>query len=176
LAGPVVAAAVIFDPSRLPSDLESGLDDSKKLAKPLRELFYQRIIAVAPYGIGQASVEEIDRLNILQASMLAMRRAFANLPEPPSCAIVDGNCDPELGVPTQCLVGGDGASLSIAAASILAKVTRDRLMMELSGEFPGYGWETNAGYGTVQHQRALVEIGVTPHHRKSFAPVAKLLK
>jgi ribonuclease HII len=175
-AGPVVAAAVVFDRSRLPAGLETGLDDSKKLSRPVREKLFDRIVSNARYGIGQASVEEIDTLNILQASMLAMRRAFASLPEPPDCAIVDGNCDPGLGVPTRCLVGGDGSSLSVAAASIIAKVTRDRIMAELALEFPDYGWETNAGYGTRQHQQGLLETGVTPHHRRSFAPIARLLK
>lgn len=175
-AGPVVAAAVVLDPPRMPSELIAGLDDSKKLRKPVRELLYDHIRAGAAHGVGLASVEEIDEMNILQATMLAMRRAFAGLPEAPQFAIIDGNRDPGLGVPTQCLVGGDASSLSIAAASILAKVTRDRIMEGLAGEFPGYGWEANAGYGTKQHQRGLAINGVTPHHRKTFAPIAKLLK
>lgn len=175
-AGPVVAAAVILNPSKLPAELVAGLDDSKKLRKPVRELLYGHIVAGAAHGVGQASVEEIEELNILQATMLAMRRAFESLPEAPQYAIVDGNRDPGLGVPTRCLVGGDASSLSIAAASILAKVTRDRIMEGLASEFPGYGWEKNAGYGTKQHQQGLAENGVTPHHRRSFAPIAKLLK
>jgi ribonuclease HII len=175
-AGPVVAAAVILDPSKMTPELTAGLDDSKKLRKPVRELLYGHIRAVAAHGVGQANVEEIDRLNILQATMLAMRRAFENLPEAPQYAIVDGNRDPGLGVPTRCLVGGDASSLSIAAASIIAKVTRDRLMEGLAREFPGYGWEKNAGYGTKLHQQGLAEKGVTPHHRKTFAPIAKLIK
>jgi len=174
-AGPVVAAAVVLDRSTFPQDLAAQIDDSKKLRKPVRDLLFQHIGAIAPHAIAQASVEEIDRLNILQASMLAMRRAFENLPEAPACALVDGNCDPRLGVPTRCLVGGDGHSLSIAAASILAKVARDRIMTGLARRFPGYGWDTNAGYGTKEHQRGLAELGVTPHHRRSFAPIAKLL-
>lgn len=175
-AGPVVAAAVILDRAKLPPDLAAELDDSKKLSKAVRERLFSHIEAKATYGIGQASVDEIDALNILQASMLAMRRAFENLPRKPQYAIVDGNRDPGLGVPTRCIVGGDASSLSIAAASILAKVTRDRIMADLAREFPGYGWEKNAGYGTKQHQQGLVEKGVTPHHRRSFAPIAKLLK
>lgn len=175
-AGPVVAAALILDPLQMPAELIAGLDDSKKLRKPVREFLYDQIREVATPGVGQASVEEIDAINILQATMLAMRRAFANLPQAPHYAIVDGNRDPGLGVPTRCLVGGDASSLSIAAASIIAKVTRDRIMEGLAREFPGYGWETNAGYGTRRHQQGLADIGVTPHHRKSFAPVAKLLK
>jgi len=175
-AGPVVAAAVILNPPKMPAELIAGLDDSKKLRKPIREALYDHIMTGAAHGIGQASVEEIDSLNILQATMLAMRRAFANLPHPAQFAIVDGNRDPGLGVPTHCLVGGDASSLSIAAASILAKVTRDRIMEGLAHEFPGYGWEKNAGYGTKLHQQGLVEHGVTPHHRRSFAPIKKLLK
>jgi ribonuclease HII len=174
-AGPVVAAAVILNPSRMPAELIAGLDDSKKLRKPVRDLLFDQIRAAAAPGVGLASVEEIDELNILQATMLAMRRAFENLPETPQYAIVDGNRDPGLGVPTRCLVGGDASSLSIAAASIVAKVTRDRIMTALARDCPGYGWEKNAGYGTPQHQQGLAENGVTPHHRKSYAPIAKLI-
>lgn len=175
-AGPVVAAAVILNPSVMPAELVAKLDDSKKLRKPVRELLHDRIQACAAYGVGLASVDEIDEMNILQATMLAMRRAFANLPQSPDYAIVDGNRDPGLGLPTHCLIGGDASSLSIAAASILAKVTRDRIMGGLAREFPGYGWEKNAGYGTKLHQQGLAESGVTPHHRRSFAPIKKLLK
>jgi ribonuclease HII len=175
-AGPVVAAAVILNPSRMPAELIAGLDDSKKLRKSVRDLLFDQIRAAAAPGVGLASVEEIDELNILQATMLAMRRAFENLPETPRYAIVDGNRDPGLGVPTRCLVGGDASSLSIAAASIIAKVTRDRIMTALARDCPGYGWEKNAGYGTPQHQQGLAENGITPHHRRSFAPIAKLLQ
>lgn len=175
-AGPVVAAAVILEPSRLPAELIAGLDDSKKLGRPVREMLYGHIKASAAHGVGQASVAEIDEMNILRATMLAMRRAFENLPEPPQFAIVDGNRDPGLGLPTRCLVGGDASSLSIAAASILAKVTRDWIMQDLALRFPGYGWEKNAGYGTKLHQQGLAEHGVTPHHRRSYAPIAKLIK
>ena len=175
-AGPVVAAAVILEPSKLPAELIAGLDDSKKLGRPVRERLYGQIKESTAHGIGQASVEEIDEINILQATMLAMRRAFQNLPEPAQFAIVDGNRDPGLGVPTRCLIGGDASSLSIAAASILAKVTRDRIMEDLARRFPGYGWEKNAGYGTKQHQQGLAQYGVTPHHRRSYAPIAKILK
>lgn len=175
-AGPVVAAAVILEPSKMPPELIAGLDDSKKLRKPVREMLYDHIKAGAAHGVGQASVEEIDEINILQATMLAMRRAFENLPDAPQFAIVDGNRDPGLGVSTRCLIGGDASSLSIAAASILAKVTRDLIMEGLASEFPGYGWEKNAGYGTKRHQQGLAEYGVTPHHRRTFAPIAKLIK
>lgn len=175
-AGPVVAAAVVLDPARLPPELMRGLDDSKKLARPVRELMYDMVTANAATGVGIAGVQEIDRLNILAATMLAMRRAFEALPLPAPAAIVDGNRDPELGCPTWCLVGGDASSLSIAAASVVAKVTRDRIMASLARECPGYGWENNAGYGTKQHAEALSRLGVTPHHRRSFAPVARLCK
>lgn len=175
-AGPVVAAAVVLDPTRLPPELVRGLDDSKKLAKTVRELMYDMVAASAVTGVGIATVEEIDRLNILAATMLAMRRAFRALSLPVPCAIVDGNRAPELGCRTYCLVGGDGRSLSIAAASVVAKVTRDRIMARLAREHPGYGWEHNAGYGTKQHAEALSRLGVTPHHRRSFAPVARLCK
>lgn len=175
-AGPVVAAAVVLDPTRLPPEMMRGLDDSKKLARPVRELMYDMVTASAVTAVGMASVEEIDRLNILAATMLAMRRAFDALSLDAPCAIVDGNRAPDLGCRTYCLVGGDGSSLSIAAASVVAKVTRDRIMAGLAREFPGYGWERNAGYGTKQHAEALSSLGVTPHHRRSFAPVARLCK
>lgn len=176
LAGPVVAGAVVLDPARLPPEMATGLDDSKKLTRAARELMYDLVMANAATGIGIAAVKEIDDINILQATLLAMRRAFDALPFQPGAAIVDGNATPDLDCPTWCLVGGDGRSLSIAAASIIAKVTRDRIMVELARKNPGYGWERNAGYGTVEHKTALVELGVTPHHRRSFAPVAKLCK
>jgi ribonuclease HII len=175
-AGPVVAAAVVLDTQCMPPELAAGLDDSKKLKRPVRERLFELIAAHAAAGVGQASVAEIDTLNILQATMLAMRRAVDALPVRPAHAIVDGNRAPELDIPTRTLVGGDARALSIAAASIVAKVTRDRIMARLADECPGYGWERNAGYGTRQHGAALETHGVTPHHRKSFAPVAKLLK
>ena len=174
LAGPVVAAAVMFDPSRLPREMLDGLDDSKKLTRRARAAMYDLVMANAHTGVGQASVSEIDEINILQATLLAMRRAFDSLPGRPDRAIVDGNFAPELGCPTSCLIGGDASSLTIAAASIVAKVTRDRLMAELAREHPGYGWRHNAGYGTREHLAALGRLGVTPHHRRTFAPVAKL--
>jgi len=175
-AGPVVAAAVVLDPARLSPEMLGGLDDSKKLAKPVRQLMYDMVTASAVTAVGIAGVEEIDRLNVLEATMLAMRRAFDALSLPVPCAIVDGNRAPELGCRTYCLVGGDGSSLSVAAASVVAKVTRDRIMAGLASEYPGYGWEHNAGYGTREHADALSRLGVTPHHRRSFAPVARLCK
>jgi ribonuclease HII len=173
LAGPVVAAAVILDAGNIPK----GLNDSKKLTSKKREALVLEIEATALIGIGQASVEEIDDINILEASMLAMRRALQNLPKDPVACLVDGNRDPGLSFPTRCLIKGDSLSLSIAAASIIAKVFRDKLMTELAKKHPEYGWEQNAGYGVPHHLKALDAVGPCPHHRKSFQPVrAKLLK
>jgi ribonuclease HII len=174
LAGPVFAAAVMLDRARLPREMLDGLDDSKKLTRRARAAMYDLVMANARTGVGQASVAEIDGINILQATMLAMRRAFEDLPGRPQFAIVDGNRAPDLGCPTSCLIGGDASSLTIAAASIVAKVTRDRLMAALAREHPGYGWRRNAGYGTREHLAALDRLGVTPHHRRTFAPVARL--
>lgn len=172
LAGPVVAAAVILDPATLPA----GLRDSKQLAKTTRERLFDAIRAAArAYGIGIASVEEIDHINILEASMLAMRRAVAALAMTPTACLVDGNRDPGTGFLTRTVVGGDRRSLSIAAASILAKVTRDRIMADLALGHPAYGWEKNAGYGVPAHLDSLRLVGVSPHHRRSFAPVHKIL-
>jgi len=171
-AGPVVAAATILDAKRYPN----GLNDSKKLSSAQREQLYILIMEQAQTGIGIASVEEIDSLNILQASLLAMRRAFEALPVIADVALVDGNRPPQLSCKIQTVIGGDGKCLSIAAASIIAKVTRDRMMAELAREFPHYGWERNAGYGTVAHQKGLAEHGVTIHHRRSFAPIRLLLE
>lgn len=170
-AGPVVAAAVILD-----RDWDAdGVDDSKRLTAAARARLRREIEAHAEIGTGQASVCEIDRLNILNATLLAMRRAVAALPRVPECALVDGNRLPNLPCPAQAVTGGDAQSLSIAAASIVAKVERDRLMARLAADFPGYGWERNAGYGTPEHAAALERLGVTPHHRRSFAPVARRL-
>ncbi|HAA92132.1 MAG TPA: ribonuclease HII [Rhodospirillaceae bacterium] len=174
-AGPVVAAAVILDRSRVQQELLLGLDDSKKLTAKKREALFVLLPECAEIGLGRAEVDEIDTLNILQASLLAMRRAYDALSTPPQSALVDGNRAPDLPCFVETIVKGDGRSLSIAAASIVAKVSRDREMAELATSFPGYGWERNAGYGTKQHREALAELGVTPHHRKSFAPIAALL-
>ena len=168
LAGPVVAAAVIFSGGTAPP----GIDDSKKLRSAAREALFAAIMASAEVGIGQASVAEIDRLNILQATFLAMRRALAALSPPPGHALIDGNrLPPGLPCPATTIVRGDSHSLSIAAASIIAKVTRDRLMLDLAAAHPGYGWERNMGYGTPVHLAGLARLGPTPHHRLSFAPV-----
>ncbi len=175
LAGPVVAAAVILPCGPLP-DWCAKLDDSKVLKPTAREALFDRIVAECPHGIGEASVAEIDDLNILQATFLAMRRAVAALPVRPACALVDGNRRPPgLDCRAETLVDGDALSLSIGAASILAKVTRDRIMADLARRHPGYGWERNAGYGTAEHMDAINRLGVTPQHRRSFAPVSKQL-
>ena len=173
LAGPVVAAAVILDPARLPQALLDRLDDSKKLSKRNREELAELVPATAIIGFGEASVEEIDRLNILQATFLAMRRAYDALGRACDHALVDGNRPPRLPCPIRCVVGGDGISLSIAAASVVAKVRRDAMMAELALAHPEFGWERNAGYGTAEHLEALKRLGPTPHHRRSFAPVAQ---
>ncbi|MFQ5623002.1 MAG: ribonuclease HII [Paracoccaceae bacterium] len=171
-AGPVVAAAVI-----LPAGCAiSGIDDSKKLTKLRRERLCREIVAVADVGLGDASVKEIDELNILAASHLAMCRAVAALPRAPAFALVDGNrLPPGLPCPARAIVKGDARSASIAAASIVAKVARDRIMAELAARFPGYGWESNAGYGVPAHRDALHRLGVTPHHRRSFRPIHNML-
>lgn len=169
LAGPVVAAAVILDPTRP----ITGLADSKTLSAARRAELFEQIMANAVVGIAQASVAEIDRLNILAASLLAMRRACARLRVRPNRCLVDGNQDPGLGIPTQLIIGGDGSQPAIGAASIIAKVARDRLLTRLARRYPAYGWQQNAGYGTRQHLDALSLVGPTPHHRRSFAPVAQ---
>ncbi len=171
-AGPVVAAAVILDPLTIPD----GLNDSKLLTASRREALATEIRRAASVGVGVASVSEIEAMNILQASFLAMRRAVAALGRRPSLALVDGHMSPPgLPCPSRPVVGGDGLALSIAAASIVAKVTRDGIMVALSQQFPGYGWETNMGYGTRGHVEGLGRLGVSPHHRRSFAPVHKML-
>jgi ribonuclease HII len=174
-AGPVVAAAAILDPNRLPASLADLIDDSKKLAPAQRVAVFIKLRPYARIGIGAASVEEIDSVNILQATFLAMARAVAALGIMPDLALVDGNRLPTLPCRAQPVIGGDGLCLSIAAASIAAKVTRDALMARLAARHPGFGWERNAGYGTPEHARAIDALGVTRHHRRSFAPIAKAL-
>lgn len=172
LAGPVVAAAVVLDPARLPA----GLNDSKKLTARTRDRLFEAVMAEAQVGVGQASVEEIDDLNILRASHLAMCRAIAALPAQPGLALIDGNLLPrDLSCTGKAVVKGDALSLSIGAASIIAKVTRDRIMVDLAQQHPGYGWEKNAGYPTKLHRDALERLGVTPHHRRSFKTVHNIL-
>lgn len=170
LAGPVVAAAVILDRSRFPR----GIDDSKALPASAREALCARLYKVAAVGVGIASVEEIDTLNILWARLLAMSRAVDALGLDPAMVLVDGNRCPRWERPSLAIVGGDGKCRSIAAASIVAKVTRDRMMANFARDYPGYGWERNMGYPTPEHQRALRALGPTPLHRRSFAPVRQL--
>jgi len=174
-AGPVVAAAVILDVATLPLSLAEVIDDSKMLNARRREDIAQQLRICARIGIGAAATAEISALNILGATFLAMRRAVGALDVLPDLALVDGNRLPPLPCPARTIIKGDGISLSIAAASIIAKVTRDRLMVRLGARYPGFGWERNAGYGTAEHQAALNRLGVTPHHRKSFAPIVKML-
>lgn len=172
LAGPVAAAAVVLDPAAIPP----GLNDSKVLSAKRREALFDLIHAHAQVGLGWASVEEIDALNIRAASLLAMRRAVEGLGFVPDAALIDGNACPE-GLPCAgvTLVKGDAKSLSVAAASIIAKVARDRVMAGLAQAHPGYGWEVNQGYPTAAHLVALQDMGVTPHHRRSFRPVHHIL-
>jgi len=176
LAGPVVAAAVVLDHRRFPKSLRDGLDDSKVLSIEEREACYgalRRCVArgTAHIGVGAASAREIDSINILRAALLAMARAVAALGVRPDVALVDGNIAPPLACPVRTIVKGDGLSFSIAAASVVAKVTRDRIMRALAQRYRGYGWETNVGYGTREHGDAILKLGPTPHHRRSFAPV-----
>jgi len=172
LCGPVTAAAVVLDPTNIPK----GLNDSKKLTEKKRLALFDEILACADCSIAHASVQEIDEINILRASHLAMERAVAGLKRPADFALIDGNMIPKgLTIPAESVVKGDSRSVSIAAASIIAKVERDRIMADLAAEFPGYGWEKNAGYGTKQHLDALLSLGVTPHHRRSFKPVHNIL-
>ena len=172
LAGPVTAAAVVLDPARIPE----GLNDSKALTAKRREVLYDIIMDVAEVSIAHASVEEIDQINILRASHLAMERAIAGLPTPPDHVLIDGNLIPRgLTLSSEAIIKGDARSVSISAASIMAKICRDRLMVGLAQQHPGYGWETNAGYPSKSHKAALLDLGVTPHHRRSFKPVHNIL-
>jgi len=177
LAGPVVAGAVVFPQLKIAPGLASALDDSKKLSPKKREKLYEALFASdALIGVGMASAAEIDEVNILQATFLAMRRALDNVGAKVDLALVDGNRDPKLYCPALTIVKGDSLSLSIAAASIVAKVTRDRIMAKLALQYPFYGWDRNAAYGTKEHLEALAKYGVTPEHRKSFAPVREAMR
>jgi ribonuclease HII len=172
LAGPVVAAAVILNPLRF----IEGLADSKKLSERRREQLYGVICESAlAWSVGRADVEEIDRINILQASLLAMQRAVAGLQPAPQHALVDGNKAPELPCTAEAIIQGDVTEPCISAASIIAKVTRDREMVELDGRYPGYGFARHKGYPTKMHQQALQTLGATPIHRRSYAPVKRCL-
>lgn len=175
LAGPVVAAAVILG-ARVPRGLGRLIDDSKALDADARQIAYAALRRAQARGaveiaLGAASVAEIVRLNIFHATMLAMRRAVARLAALPDLALIDGNAAPLLDCPNRCIVGGDATCLSIAAASIVAKVTRDRAMRRLAARFPGYGWESNVGYATPAHRAALQALGPCRHHRPTFQSV-----
>ena len=171
LAGPVISAAIILNKEKIPE----GINDSKKLSKKKREVINEELISQHSFAIGIASVEEIDKINILQASLLAMKRAVLNLNIKPQAILVDGNKLPDLEYNMYPIIKGDSKSISIATASIIAKVYRDKLMQDLSLQYPGYYWEKNSGYGTKQHLLALNNLGVTPIHRKSFAPIYNIL-
>ena len=172
LAGPVTAAAVVLDPN----DIPEGLNDSKKLTARARARLHDEILARADVSIAHATVEEIDTLNILRASHLAMCRALAGLKRPPDFALIDGNLIPrDLTLPSRAIIKGDARSVSISAASIMAKICRDCVMVDLAQQHPGYGWETNMGYGSKSHMEALRNLGPTPHHRRSFKPVYQML-
>ncbi len=172
LAGPVTAAAVVLDPLRIPE----GLNDSKRLTRKARERLYDEIMQVADVSFAHASVEEIDELNILRASHLAMTRALDGLQHGADYALIDGNMIPRgLTLPAETIIKGDARSQSISAASIMAKTCRDCVMLSLAQQHPGYGWETNMGYGSKRHIEALQNLGATPHHRRSFKPVHNIL-
>jgi len=172
LAGPVTAAAVILDPAHIPD----GLNDSKKLSAKKRQALHDELLLCADVSIAHASVEEIDELNILRASHLAMERAVAGLKQSPDHLLIDGNMIPRgLTGSSEAIVKGDSRSVSISAASIVAKICRDYVMWDLAQHYPGYGWETNAGYPSKSHKSALEKLGVTPHHRRSFKPVHNIL-
>lgn len=171
LAGPVVAAAVILSQGAVPADL----DDSKCLSAAQREDIFASLLATADIGVGAASVAEIDQINVLAATMLAMERATVSLVRrlghPPDLALIDGNRAPDLVCATRTIVDGDARCASIAAASVIAKVTRDRAMTALAAVHRGYGWDHNFGYATVEHRLALTILGPSPHHRRSFSPL-----
>lgn len=180
-AGPVVSTAVILNRAHMSIELIKMIDDSKALSAKKRETIFNILIDsstknLLAYGIGEASVQEIDKINIRQATFLAMKRAIKNLGIIPDTVLIDGNATPDISIPCLSVIKGDSLSLSIAAASIIAKVTRDRLMIKLAQTYPDYGWESNAGYGTKAHQKGLRHHGVTPHHRHSYAPIRRLVQ
>ena len=180
-AGPVVAGAAVFLTREVSPELLAQLNDSKKLSAKKRKYLYELLRQEEQAGhilcgIGEASAAEIDELNILQATFMAMRRAVENLPQKPDIALIDGNRLPkDFPCANECFIGGDGRSYSIAAASILAKVYRDRLMSEMAKQYPHYGFEKNAGYGTKAHIEGLRQYGVTPQHRRSYRPIKEFL-
>ena len=172
LAGPVTAAAVVLNPD----DIPEGLNDSKQLSIKRRSVLAEALMNCAEVSVGHASVEEIEQMNILRASHVAMQRAISGLRELPDMVLIDGSMVPRgLNLPAQAVPKGDTRCLSIAAASIVAKIARDRIMVDLAQQHPGYGWETNMGYGSKSHISALQNLGVTPHHRRTFKPVHNML-
>jgi ribonuclease HII len=172
-AGPVVVAAVILNPDRIPE----GINDSKMLTPEVREALYAEIVATSCVSVSIGPVKRIDRINILQASLWGMRAAFRGLEVPQAAALIDGNLVPKrFPGKARAIVSGDALSLSVAAASIIAKVTRDRIMVKLARRYRRYGWESNKGYGTPEHARAVKKHGVCTHHRRSFAPVERALR
>ena len=177
--GPVVAACVCWPNKQIDPELATAINDSKKLSAARREALFPKIMnSNAIVGVGQASAEEIDSINILRATFLAMHRAMDQVQNrgiTPTFALIDGNKLPDWNLPMRAIIGGDAKSLSIAAASIVAKVTRDHIMQALAKQYPHYGWDRNAGYGTREHQEALLKFGITPEHRKTYAPIRKLL-
>ncbi len=170
-AGPVYSAIVILNRNCIPE----GINDSKKISEKKRIKLYKEILINHKYGIGSASPDEIDQLNILEATFLSMRRALENLIIKPDYILVDGNLSPNFNIPHENIIKGDSVSMSIAAASIIAKVERDKFMVNIDNEYPEYKWKKNKGYGTKDHQNALNAHGVTKHHRKSFSPIRKIL-
>jgi ribonuclease HII len=167
LAGPVVAAAVVLDPRRIPE----GIADSRWLSNAARRALHEAILATADIGIGVAEVDRIDSENILNATLWAMAQALSRLPSPPKLALIDGNKAPRLDCRARTIMRGESKCLSIAAASIVAKVTRDAIMISLARQYPDYGFERHKGYGTREHHAAIAMHGVTPQHRRSFRPV-----
>ena len=170
-AGPVYSAAVILDTANIPAEI----NDSKKMSEKKRNEIYSRIFSEHHYAVGIADVNEIDELNILQASLLSMKRAITNLLLKPDFVLIDGAHKPALDIDSENIIKGDNKSLSIAAASIIAKVERDQFMKKIDEEYPHYNWKKNKGYGTKEHQNALNVHGISEHHRKSFSPIRKIL-
>lgn len=175
LAGPVVAAAVILNRAAFPQNILEHINDSKKVSQKKRAYLFDKIHEYAHVSIAECSVEEIDTLNILQASLMAMKKAIDGLRVKPAIALIDGNKAPRTPCRTETIVKGDSRSYSIAAASIIAKHYRDNLMNTYALEFPQYGWDKNAGYGTTAHLKAIEIHGITPLHRRSFSPISKCL-
>ena len=171
-----MSAAIVLEENKIPNEILSVIDDSKKLNKKVRKDLFEAMLPLMKFGIGIVGVKEIDNKNILQATMLSMRLAVLQLRQKIDMVLIDGNSNPNLfGLNTKCIVKGDAKSVTIAMASIIAKVTRDNIMSDLAKIYPNYGWTQNAGYGTQKHREALESVGITPEHRKSFAPIRNIL-